>query len=278
MQKLLLCWKNLACIQYRTFCSICHYGMKTAPASVRSRTLGQRNRSACKAWCKAVRSPLAKGAVGSWSCATVVVRLRCGFFHFSAAQKNAVEPGVLLRCFGEIKRGMRGVEMLHPEYKVMKDDAGPELAETLTPVYPTTEGLKQGSWRTLTEQALSRTAPRCAGRISGAVVCHAKPACRPLAGLEPQRCSVLPAPAATGCLVATTRAGSASGTATTDFRRAGRAATQHVADPKSVARSGCPRYWRRSTLYAAITRQFAVQPHRGTTAGPGRYSARFSQN
>jgi len=76
------------------------------------------------------------------------------FFHFSAAQKNAVEPGVLLRCFGEIKRGMRGVEMLHPEYKVMKDDAGPELAETLTPVYPTTEGLKQGSWRTLTEQAL----------------------------------------------------------------------------------------------------------------------------
>ena len=76
------------------------------------------------------------------------------FFHFSAAQKNAVEPGVTLRCFGEIKRGMRGVEMLHPEYKIIKDDAGPELAESLTPIYPTTEGLKQGSWRTLTEQAL----------------------------------------------------------------------------------------------------------------------------
>lgn len=84
------------------------------------------------------------------------------FFHFSAAQKNAVEPGVTLRCFGEIKRGMRGVEMLHPEYKIIKDDAGPELAESLTPVYPTTEGLKQGSWRTLTEQALQelrRAAP-----------------------------------------------------------------------------------------------------------------------
>jgi ATP-dependent DNA helicase RecG len=76
------------------------------------------------------------------------------FFHFSAAQKNAVEPGVVLRCFGEIKRGMRGVEMLHPEYKVIKEEAGPDLAETLTPIYPTTEGLKQGSWRTLTEQAL----------------------------------------------------------------------------------------------------------------------------
>lgn len=62
------------------------------------------------------------------------------FFHFSAAQKNAVTPGVRLRCFGEVKRGMRGVEMLHPEYKVVKDEGPPEVAETLTPVYPTTEG------------------------------------------------------------------------------------------------------------------------------------------
>ncbi|HCU64632.1 MAG TPA: ATP-dependent DNA helicase RecG [Rheinheimera sp.] len=76
------------------------------------------------------------------------------FFHFSTAQKNAVTPGVRLRCFGEVKRGMRGVEMLHPEYKVVKDEGPPEVAETLTPVYPTTEGLKQASWRNLTDQAL----------------------------------------------------------------------------------------------------------------------------
>ncbi|WP_333797838.1 ATP-dependent DNA helicase RecG [Rheinheimera sp.] len=76
------------------------------------------------------------------------------FFHFSAAQKNAVTPGVRLRCFGEVKRGMRGVEMLHPEYKVVKTDEPLEVAETLTPVYPTTEGLKQASWRNLTDQAL----------------------------------------------------------------------------------------------------------------------------
>ena len=76
------------------------------------------------------------------------------FFHFSAAQKNAVAPGVRLRCFGEVKRGMRGVEMLHPEYKLVKDEGPLEVAETLTPVYPTTEGLKQASWRNLTDQAL----------------------------------------------------------------------------------------------------------------------------
>lgn len=88
--------------------------------------------------------------------------LTCRFFHFSAAQKNAVVPGVTIRCFGEIKRGMRGVEMLHPEYKIIKDEDGPLLQENLTPLYPTTEGLKQNSWRQLTEQALlelKRAAP-----------------------------------------------------------------------------------------------------------------------
>lgn len=78
------------------------------------------------------------------------------FFHFSAAQKNAVEKGSLLRCFGEVKRGPRGLEMLHPEYRVLQDTATESpVAETLTPIYPTTEGLKQATWRNLTDAALS---------------------------------------------------------------------------------------------------------------------------
>ncbi|MDX3775027.1 ATP-dependent DNA helicase RecG [Chromatiaceae bacterium AAb-1] len=76
------------------------------------------------------------------------------FFHFTAAQKNAVTPGVQLRCFGEVKRGPRGLEMLHPEYRLQQDEHLPEVAETLTPVYPTTEGMKQASWRSLTDAAL----------------------------------------------------------------------------------------------------------------------------
>lgn len=101
-------------------------------------------------------SEITFGKRRSW---VVVIRDGSGsmtlrFFHFSAAQKNAVTPGVPLRCFGEVKRGMRGVEMLHPEYKVLKDDIGPDLQESLTPIYPTTEGLKQGSWRQLTDAAL----------------------------------------------------------------------------------------------------------------------------
>ncbi|MDP5135072.1 ATP-dependent DNA helicase RecG [Rheinheimera baltica] len=76
------------------------------------------------------------------------------FFHFSAAQKNAVTPGILLRCFGEAKRGPRGLEMLHPEYRVHDDKQLLDVAETLTPIYPTTEGLRQATWRNLTDAAL----------------------------------------------------------------------------------------------------------------------------
>jgi ATP-dependent DNA helicase RecG len=103
-----------------------------------------------------ISSDITFGKRRSW---VVVMRDGSGsmtlrFFHFSAAQKNAVVPGVQIRCFGEVKRGMRGVEMLHPEYRVVQADNEPLLQETLTPVYPTTEGLKQASWRQLTSQAL----------------------------------------------------------------------------------------------------------------------------
>lgn len=44
--------------------------------------------------------------------------------------------------------------MIHPEYRVQGDLSTPELQETLTPVYPTTEGVKQATLRKLTDQAL----------------------------------------------------------------------------------------------------------------------------
>lgn len=76
------------------------------------------------------------------------------FFHFSAAQKNSLEKGAKIRAFGEVRAGKYGLEMMHPEYKVIKDDGISILEESLTPVYPTTEGIKQITLRNLTEQAL----------------------------------------------------------------------------------------------------------------------------
>lgn len=78
------------------------------------------------------------------------------FFNFSAAQKNQLEPGKWLKCFGEIKGGRTGPEIIHPEYKPITPDAPVELEETLTPIYPTTEGVKQATLRMITEQALLR--------------------------------------------------------------------------------------------------------------------------
>lgn len=76
------------------------------------------------------------------------------FFHFSAAQKNALETGKRLRCFGEVRRGRSGFELYHPEYQLLEIGEELPVAEALTPVYPTTEGLQQGRIRSVVGQAL----------------------------------------------------------------------------------------------------------------------------
>jgi len=79
------------------------------------------------------------------------------FFHFSAAQKNNLGIGTEIRCYGEIQRGPQGFQIVHPEYKTLdKDQALTPVEETLTPVYPTTDGLRQITLRNLTDQALVR--------------------------------------------------------------------------------------------------------------------------
>lgn len=81
-------------------------------------------------------------------------RLTLRFFNFSAAQKNALSPGKIIRCFGEVRRGRVGFEMSHPEYSLSDTPSEQPTASTLTPVYPTTDGLKQLSIRALSEQAV----------------------------------------------------------------------------------------------------------------------------
>jgi ATP-dependent DNA helicase RecG len=76
------------------------------------------------------------------------------FYHFSAAQKQQLAAGVRLRCFGEPRRGASGLEIYHPEYRVLDEAAPLPVADTLTPIYPTTEGLQQPSWRKLIAAAL----------------------------------------------------------------------------------------------------------------------------
>jgi len=77
------------------------------------------------------------------------------FFHFSARQKAGLQPGIRLRCFGQLRRGASGLEMFHPEYRPLQAGEQP-VEEALTPIYPTTAGIGQTQWRNLCSQAVAR--------------------------------------------------------------------------------------------------------------------------
>ena len=89
-------------------------------------------------------------------------RLGLRFFHFSQSQVRGLARGARVHCFGEARRGPQGLEMVHPEYRIIGEDAEVPVSETLTPIYPTTEGINQATWRRLTDQALALLAEQYA--------------------------------------------------------------------------------------------------------------------
>ena len=58
------------------------------------------------------------------------------FFSFYPSHQKTLSPGNQLRIRGEIKGGFWGRQMVHPAFR----QAGGELPQSLTPVYPTTAG------------------------------------------------------------------------------------------------------------------------------------------
>ena len=84
--------------------------------------------------------------------ATGSITLR--LFHYSRAMRTRLENAQVLRCFGETHPGPRALEMVHPE--IQTDQGIEPLAETLDPVYPSTDGLQQRSLRKFVAQALSQ--------------------------------------------------------------------------------------------------------------------------
>jgi ATP-dependent DNA helicase RecG len=82
---------------------------------------------------------------------SMVMRL----IHFSAAQKQNLCEGARLLIVGEARLSRLGLEMIHPEYQFVSPEQSMPLAKTLTPVYPTTDGVSQRLWMKLSEHALS---------------------------------------------------------------------------------------------------------------------------
>ena len=82
-------------------------------------------------------------------------QLTLRFFYFSRQQQTQFATGAKVSCYGDVRPGPVGLEMVHPEYRVLRENQEPAVTDTLTPVYPMTEGVQQGRLRNLVGQALA---------------------------------------------------------------------------------------------------------------------------
>ena len=82
-------------------------------------------------------------------------KLTIRLFHFSRSQEQSMRPGVWMRCFGDVRIGPTGLEMVHPEYRLHQQEP-PHATAELTPVYPATLGLTSGRIRKWVDAALAR--------------------------------------------------------------------------------------------------------------------------
>ena len=77
------------------------------------------------------------------------------FFYFNKSQQQRLQRGQKIRCYGQPRYGAQTMEMIHPEYQLLPAEQESPVDETLTPVYPSTEGLQQATLRKLGAQALA---------------------------------------------------------------------------------------------------------------------------
>lgn len=92
------------------------------------------------------------------------------FFHFNKTQQNNLSKGKKLRCFGEARGTVTRLEFVHPEYKVVQQSIVQEQAiqglasqqqasdieQTLTPIYPKTDGVHQTLLKKISDQVLDK--------------------------------------------------------------------------------------------------------------------------
>lgn len=93
-----------------------------------------------------------RALVGRLSDGSGTIGLR--FFHYTRGQREQLVRGVALRCYGEVRAGHYGLEIVHPEYRRIDPKHPPPVDSFLSPVYKTTEGLGQTALRKLIATAL----------------------------------------------------------------------------------------------------------------------------
>ena len=69
------------------------------------------------------------------------------FYHFGAALSKQLSPGARLRCYGEARSGVTGIELYHPEVQLLDSQRPTPLDPHWRAVYPSTRGITQDFWR-----------------------------------------------------------------------------------------------------------------------------------
>ena len=76
------------------------------------------------------------------------------FFHFNYYQRQQFVRKTEVECFGELKISNLGLEMFHPEYRLISNNQNTLLSNTLTPVYFCRDGISQNQLRKWIIEAL----------------------------------------------------------------------------------------------------------------------------
>lgn len=78
------------------------------------------------------------------------------FFHFNRNQIKNLSTGRQIKVFGEVREFAGKMQIIHPEYKLLDADEPCLVEETLTPIYPSTQGLSQNRLRQLIKLILDK--------------------------------------------------------------------------------------------------------------------------
>ena len=81
--------------------------------------------------------------------------LQLRFINYRSGHLAVLTRGRKVRCFGEVRAGSYGLEMVHPEFRDAADPRSRAESDALTPVYPAGLGVHQLSLRRLAAEALS---------------------------------------------------------------------------------------------------------------------------
>lgn len=82
-------------------------------------------------------------------------RIGLRLFHFTRSQTKSFLPGQWLQAFGDVRPGPQGLEMVHPQYRLLEAPENVQLSDALTPVYSVTQNIQQARMRSLITQALT---------------------------------------------------------------------------------------------------------------------------